>query len=481
MIHEKILGKIDKKAVAFFNFKKLGDKYLLTNDVGAYVFLSDSEFSKYLEGSLKEFFPEKYEELKAKGFTRNYLDFEGLIQKYSAKKQFLNYGPSLHIVVVTLRCDQKCVYCQTTSGNSFDKGLDMSQETAKMVVDKIFESPTPSIVIEFQGGEPLLNFETVKFIVEYANEKNKKSRKHLILTLVTNLVNMDEAKFDFLVKNNVSLCTSLDGPFFLHRKNRVTSSDRKKYVLIKKWTKRFFDVYRKKTYSHKPHALLTVTRKSLQYPKEIIDTYMSFGFDAIHLRCLSPLGMAKPLWKKIGYSSEEFIKFYRNALDYIILLNKKGRVFYEKTALIFLQKIFNEKDPNYLDLRSPCGAVRGQLAYNFDGSIFACDEARMLARMGDDSFRVGDVRTDFDKLMNNDVAQSLCAATILDNLPGCSSCVYNPYCGVCPIYSYVETGSIFGRQPHNFKSKINSAQLDYIFKKIQEEKNLDIFRDWLNK
>jgi sulfatase maturation enzyme AslB (radical SAM superfamily) len=42
----------------------------------------------------------------------------------------------------------------------------MSKATAKKVVDLIFKSPSPAIKIEFQGGEPLLNFTIVRYIVE---------------------------------------------------------------------------------------------------------------------------------------------------------------------------------------------------------------------------------------------------------------------------------------------------------------------------
>jgi hypothetical protein len=44
-----------------------------------------------------------------------------------------------------------------------------------------------------------------------------------------------------------------------------------------------------------------------------------------------------------------------------------------------LKKMLTTSDPNYVDTRSPCGAVIGQVAYNFDGKIYSCDEGRMMA------------------------------------------------------------------------------------------------------
>ena len=64
----------------------------------------------------------------------------------------------LHIFVVSLRCEHSCPYCQV-SRQSHDKlRFDMSAETARQALELTFRSPSPQIKIEFQGGEPLLNF-----------------------------------------------------------------------------------------------------------------------------------------------------------------------------------------------------------------------------------------------------------------------------------------------------------------------------------
>ena len=54
----------------------------------------------------------------------------------------------------------------------------MSFETAERGVDIALESPVGHINIEFQGGEPLINFPVIKHIVEYANEKAKEILKN---------------------------------------------------------------------------------------------------------------------------------------------------------------------------------------------------------------------------------------------------------------------------------------------------------------
>ena len=150
-------------------------------------------------------------------------------------------------------------------------------------------------------------------------------------------------------------------------------------------------------------------------------------------------------------------------------------------ARIFLRKILTDRDPGYLELRSPCGAGIGQLAYNYNGDVYTCDEARMLSRMGDESFKLGNVgKHCYQDLMNSDALKAVCNASILDILPGCTSCVYKPYCGVCPIYNYVEHANIFSQMPNNDRCKIHMSILDYLFGKLKDRKIEKIFKKWLD-
>jgi sulfatase maturation enzyme AslB (radical SAM superfamily) len=67
------------------------------------------------------------------------------------KNDFLAYGPSLHIIVTTLRCNHKCQYCHAAVAPMSAKNMDMTKKTAKKVVDTIFYTSNSSLTIEFQG------------------------------------------------------------------------------------------------------------------------------------------------------------------------------------------------------------------------------------------------------------------------------------------------------------------------------------------
>jgi uncharacterized protein len=301
---------------------------------------------------------------------------------------------------------------------------------------------------------------------------------------VTNMSLMDEGKMRFLLDHNVLMCTSIDGPKSLHDANRRLpgASSHSKAL---EWIGRIHDEYRRMGRDldlWHVDALLTTSRASLTKPREIVDTYVSLGIKTIHIRPLNPMGFASTGWKQQGYSAEEFMDFYREALGRIIELNKKGVEIIERGAALFLARILSDDDPGYVDLRSPCGAGVGQIAYAHDGSIFTCDEGRMVARMGDDMFRIGEAgKTTYEDLLKNETVRSIAIASLLEALPGCKDCAYLPYCGVCPVYNYVIQGNIFGQSRTSDRCKINRLTLDHLFTLLDKDAEAvkKIFSRWI--
>ncbi len=473
--------KVDSKKVGFFRFKEFDGEYLLTNDFGHFALLNPVEFKDYLEGKLDEG-SELHAKLAAEGFIKNASSLDKLVRRYADRNCTLLMGPNLHIIVVSLRCNTECVYCQASSLPADCTDYDMDKKTAKKTVDLIFQSPSPVITIEFQGGEPLINWPVVKYIINYAKKKNKDPKvggKKLNMSMVTNFSLMTQDKLDFLVKNMVSLCTSLDGPEDLHTKNRPLPN-LNSHEITTKWIGKIKEIEKERQRSGRAvynlSALLTVTRDSLKQPEEIIDEYRKWGFEGIFLRPLSYLGnSAGEAKERIGYSVEDFLDFWKRSLDYIISMNLKGEFFMERGCRIMLQKILTDRDPGFTDLRSPCGAAIGQVLYNHDGKIFTCDEGRMI---GDETFVIGDVNeSEYDEIVWNDKTKTMVNASMLENF-SCDLCAYKPYCGVCPVKNYAIHGNLFPQMRNTEWCKLNTGQLDYLFNKMKDPEIRKIFESW---
>ena len=206
-----------------FRFEALPSKEVfLSNEVGEFGYLSRSLFEDFINHRLDPS-SGQYRDLKSRFFLAdNNLDAvtDILAVKYRTKKWFLGKFTALHMLVPTLRCNSNCVYCQVSKKDISSKDCDMSKKTAKAVVDTIFKSPSSSIKIEFQGGEPLLNFDIIRFVLDYAEWKNVTARKRLDFVLCSNLTLITEAHLKVFKEHRVNVSTSLDGPLDIHNFNR---------------------------------------------------------------------------------------------------------------------------------------------------------------------------------------------------------------------------------------------------------------------
>lgn len=464
-----------------FTFKRFDDQtYLLVNQAGEYIFISAADLKLLANENLA---PDSAvaQDLRSKHFishTDTATAVNLLATKLRTRKGFLRDFTVLHMVVVTGYCNCKCEYCHASSTDPGHGSLNMTKETARRVVDTILECPSQSIKIEFQGGEPLLNLDTVRYIVEYAKEANEGIGKHIEFVICTNLALMTPDIIEFLKKHEVDISTSLDGPKDLHDLNRLSRDGSSSYDA-------FRDNLELVRSNYGPYAcspLLTITRRHLTRLREVIDEYVRLGFEGIFLRSLNPYGMAKSNWDDLAYPVEEFVDAYKDALDYIIEVNLNGRRFVDYYTTLLLTRILTPFSTGFVDLQSPSGAGISGVIYDYDGDVYPADEARMLARTGDRTFRLGSVYEDsYMDIFSGDKLHEITSSSCVETLPGCAWCAYQLYCGGDPIRSYVESGDTIGHRPTSDFCKKNSAIFDHLFKIIQENdpEIMDVFWSWI--
>ena len=440
----------------YFNFKELdAGRMLLTNDFGKFLLVSQDEFRQIMRKDVDPTSDLGHRLIESDmAYEGTDLEFSSL-KRYALResKGFEGIATSLHIFVVTTACNAGCVYCQARDADR-TSALFMSEEVADRAVDVALQSPARCLTFEFQGGEPLLNFAIIKHIVSYA--ESHKGMHDIEYSIVSNLTLLDDEIIDFFAEHDVNVSTSVDGPKRLHDENRPYrvggGTFRDMTSAVSKMRKNGLSV----------GAIQTTTRASLSCAKEIVDAYVELGFDSIFVRPLTPLGIARAHWDAIGYSPEEFVAFYRDVLNHVIALNEE-RCFREQHASILMGRIKGSL-VNYMELRSPCGAGVGQLAYYPNGRVFTCDEGRMVYEMGDDAFCLGDVfHNKYAEMVGCSVCRVVCASSILETLPSCCDCVYQPYCGTCPVVNYATANDIFEKAPRGYRCKLYSGILDCLF------------------
>lgn len=460
-----------------FRFERMGPKVLLTNMVGEHLFVSPGEFDQVADARLPSDSP-LVRRLRAKQLIKQpgeRAPLDLLALKTRTRYRRLAEFTGLHIFVVSLRCEHSCPYCQV-SRQSWDKErYDMSLETAQRALDLTFRSPSRLIKIEFQGGEPLLNFDLVQEIVLEAERRNEEHRKDLAFVIATNLALLDDNVLDFCAAHDVYISTSLDGPADLHNKNRPRPG-RNSWELTVEGIKRVREVLG----TDRVSALMTTTRASLDRPREIIDCYLEQGFNEIFLRPLSPYGFAVKTKAYSAYDADRWLAFYVDGLDYVLELNEQGVDFAERYATIILKKMLTNENPGYVDLTSPAGIGIGAVVYNYDGDVYASDEGRMLAEMGDTTFRMGNVHTDsYADLMLSDALLEPLEQSFAFSAPMCTDCAFETYCGADPVFHYATSGDFVGRKPASEFCQRNMA----IFKLLLDRYETDaqahaLFLEW---
>ena len=466
-----------------FEFKRrdVGD-VLLVNECGDYMTISDSEFGKLAAQDFGGISQETLHRLESRNFIseEQHLDTALILasNKYRSRREYVETSTSLHMMVVTLRCNHRCEYCQVSSESDDAYKFDMTPETAERIVDLIFDSPSKEIKIEFQGGDALLNWPAVMAAVNHAEELNVKHNKELEFVICTNLYALTEEHLVDISRHKIAISTSLDGPKCLHDKHRrlrIDGSSYDRFVENLEKARSFLGE------SCRINALMTTTSDSLERIEEIIDEYVRLGFDGIFFRSLNPYGDAASAdMSNLFYSPEKYVDAFKRGLSHIIDLNRHGTIFAEYYTALLLKRILTPFSTGFVDLQSPSGAGISGVIYDYNGDVYPADEARMLARMGNQKFKMGNALVDgYKAIFLSQTIKDIVAGSCVETIPGCSSCVYRTYCGVDVFRNYLETGDISNVRSDGFFCRKQTLLFDYLFAKIEEPDFLAVAGDWI--
>lgn len=449
-------------------FISLNDgRYLLSNEVGEYMVIDRPKLEAFIKKDVDSD-TNFYHDLKSKHFLfddDSNVAIDLLALKYRTKAQRIAQFTALHLFVVTLRCDYTCQYCQVSRQTDDKHAFDMSEDTATKALDLVFRSPSPVIKIEFQGGEPLLNFGLIQHVVNEARLRNEEHKKDLQFVITTNLSLLDDTVLVFCQTHNIHLSTSLDGSEKLHNGNRPRPG-KNGYQLTIEGIKKAQNFLGRDRIG----ALMTTTEKSLSQVKNIIDVYLENNLDCIFLRPLSPYGFALKNRHTHKYDIDRWFEFYKEGLDYVLEINKQGHSFVELYAQIIVNKLLSPFSTSYVDLQSPSGAAISAIVYNYNGEVYASDEARMLAEMGDKKFRLGNVHTDgYEDIWLSDILLDTLDSTLSESIPMCNDCGFLPYCGTDPVYHYATQGDVIGNKAISGFCAKNMKIIKHIVHLLEDE------------
>lgn len=460
-----------------FRFERIDNKEIIINEVGDFLVTEANTVNRIINRKISSD-EELYKDLIS-SFIIAEQPIPDLIDNYATrlrtKKSFLDGFTSLHIFVLTIRCNQNCIYCQASSRECNVTLYDIKKEYLISAIDLMFRSPSSFLTMEFQGGEPTLVPDLLLYAIEEAERKNIEYQKHITYVLCTNSINLTDQLIEICNKYKILISTSLDGPQFLHNHNRGKIDSYQKVI-------KGIEKARNALGLDQVSALMTTSEYSLNYPKEIIDSYRHNGFHSIFLRPLNPYGLATENSDWDTYF-DRFIEFYKIALDYIIDLNKKGTFFIEELTALILQKILTPFPIGFVDLQSPAGIINSVIVYNYDGYVYASDESRMLAEYNDFTFQLGRVSDKYEDIFYGKKAQDLSQVWATEFIAGCSDCAFQSYCGADPVRNYSTQKDPYGFRPTSSFCKKHKAIISHIIKLLtdRESEVLPVFKQWLKR
>lgn len=404
-----------------FTFK---DKYfvydvesgsLLNCDKIIYDILSQNDISNYNQKDIIEAKTE-IESLKEEGL---------LFSKTPKAYPILSNGEIKSLCVhICHDCNLKCTYCFGDGGTFHGRTEYMDLKTAIASVDFLLKKSgnRKNLEMDFFGGEPLLNLNTIKETVKYARAKEKTTGKLFKFTTTTNGVLLNDDAIEFLNKEMDNVVISIDGRKEVHDNIRKTVNDKASYDVIMKNAKKFRKIRKDKEY----YIRGTFTSKNIDFSKDVLSINDN-GFDQISIE---PVVMPEnnPLALKKCHLKEIMAEYDKLAEEYI------ERRKTDKWFNFFHFMIELDNGPCIKKRLTGCGAGDEYMAVAPSGILYPCHQF-----VGQKEYILGNV---FDGVTNQEKRKQFTKSSLLSK-QDCQNCFAKYFCsGGCSYNNIAYGGGI---------------------------------------
>jgi len=388
-------------------------------------------YKKYDNEKIIEMLSDRYDKLEIKEALEEIQSLEKDGQLYSEDiyKDHLPVGDAKPVVKalclhISHDCNLRCKYCFASTGDFGRHRSVMSPEVGKKAIDFLLRESggRRNLEVDFFGGEPLLNFDTVKEIVNYALEKEKEYNKHFRFTITTNAVLLNEDHKKFINEHMSNVVLSIDGRPEVNDRMRFRIDGTGTYKDILPKIKDMAESRNQTNY----YVRGTFTRENLDFSKDVIHL-ADQGFKQISVE---PVVAAKDS----GYDLREedlpvlFEEYEKLAYEYV-KRQKEGNGFNFFHFMIDLNQ-----GPCIAKRITGCGAGHEYLAITPEGDIYPCHQF-----VGMDDFKMGTV---MDGKLNTGIQNYFRNSNVYTKKE-CMQCWARFYCsGGCAANEYQFNGDI---------------------------------------
>ena len=327
-------------------------------------------------------------------------------------------------------CNLRCRYCFAGEGDygalSKKSRTLMSPEIGKKAIDFIIENSGArrNLEVDFFGGEPTLNFETVKIIVEYARVREKEANKNFRFTFTTNGLLLDDDKIEYINRHMDNVVLSLDGRKEVNDRMRKTRSQNAVscYDMVLPKFRELTEARGHQNY----YMRGTYTRENLDFASDVLHM-ADLGFSQISVEPV----IASP---DAEYAVQEedipaLCKEYERLAGEMLCRSERDGGF---NFFHFMLDLTN--GPCVAKRITGCGAGTEYLAVTPEGDLYPCHQF-----VGDERFRLGQLATD---RLDPQIQEQFSQLNVYTK-PECRECWAKYFCsGGCAASAYLVNGDI---------------------------------------
>lgn len=349
-------------------------------------------------------------------------------------------------------CNLNCSYCFAAQGKYQGERALMSFEVGKRALDFLIENSgnRKNLEVDFFGGEPLMNFDVVKKLVEYARSIEKKHNKNFRFTLTTNGVLIDDDVIDFCNREMNNVVLSLDGRKEVHDRLRKDYKGNGSYDLIVPKFQEFVEKRGDKSY----YIRGTYTHKNTDFTNDIFHM-ADLGFKELSME---PVVCAPG--EEYALTEDDLPVLFE---QYEILAKEMLKRDSEKRGFTFYHYMIDlSNGPCIYKRISGCGSGTEYLAVTPWGELFPCHQF-----VGDEKYSMGNI---YDGVTNTKMRDRFKKCNVYSR-PECADCWAKLYCsGGCAANAYHATGDILGVYDYGcklFKKRMECAIMMQVDKALK--------------
>lgn len=321
-------------------------------------------------------------------------------------------------------CNLACKYCFAEEGEYHGKRELMSFETGKKALDYLVQNSgnRVNLEVDFFGGEPLMNWDVVKQLVQYGRSIEEANNKKFRFTLTTNGVLLNDEVQDFLNKEMGNVVISLDGRKEVNDNMRPFRNGKGSYDLIVPKFQKLAESRDQNNY----YIRGTFTRENLDFSEDV-KHFADLGFKQISIEPV--VGPEEDPYSIREQDLPQILEEYDKLADEYIKRHKEGNGF---TFFHFMIDLSG--GPCVYKRLSGCGSGTEYLAVTPGGDLYPCHQF-----VGDEDYLLGNVD---EGIVNPDIVEKFANCNVYSK-EKCKNCFAKYYCsGGCAANAYKQNGSI---------------------------------------